>query len=141
MKTRFFIYGITGWVMEIIWTGLGSFLQGRWELSGFTYLWMFPIYGLAVLLEPVHDTIRPAPWWVRGMIWASFIIVLEYVAGSAIKAIIGFCPWDYSRHTKYSIGGFIRLDYAPVWFAVGLLFEKFHDLLNRFDITSIVAKK
>ncbi|MDK2986766.1 MAG: hypothetical protein PWQ96_2410, partial [Clostridia bacterium] len=25
---------------------------------------------------------------------------------------------------------FIRLDYAPVWFTAGLLFEKLHDFLD-----------
>ena len=31
--------------------------------------------------------------------------------------------WDYS-HTPFHYRGVIRLDYAPVWFVTGLLFEK-----------------
>ena len=37
--------------------------MGNWELPGFTYLWMFPIYGLAVF-EKIHDRIR-APYGQR----------------------------------------------------------------------------
>ena len=118
--------------MEILWTGLGSVLQGRWELAAYTYLWMFPIYGLAIFLEPVHDAIRNTPWWVRGTIWASFITTLEYSAGWVLRATIGSCPWDYSGQSGYSVGGLIRLDYLPVWFFVGLLFEKMHDFLINY---------
>ena len=35
----------------------------------------------------------------------------------------GMCPWDYS-HAKTNIDGVIRLDYAPLWMAAGLLFER-----------------
>ena len=33
------------------------------------------------------------------------------------------CPWDYS-HTPFHYKGIIRMDYLPVWFVTGLLFEK-----------------
>ncbi|MCL4515807.1 MAG: putative ABC transporter permease [Firmicutes bacterium] len=130
MLARLIIYGLLGWIMEIIWTGLGSAIHGNWRLVGKTYLWMFPIYGLAVFLEPIHDRIRPLPAWVRGLIWMAVIFAIEYLAGWVLKLVTGSCPWDYSR-TPYSINGFIRLDYAPAWFAVGLLFERVHDEVKR----------
>lgn len=37
------------------------------------------------------------------------------------------CPWDYSK-CKYNIKGVIRLDYAPIWFIVGLFYE---NVLNK----------
>lgn len=40
----------------------------------------------------------------------------------------GHLPWDYS-HARLNVKGVIRLDYAPVWFLTGLLYEK---LLNKF---------
>ena len=58
---RFLIYGVSGWGLEIMWTGIGSLLRGDLMLSGFSYLWMFPIYGLARFLEPLHDQLRPGP--------------------------------------------------------------------------------
>ena len=33
------------------------------------------------------------------------------------------CPWDYSK-SPLNVNGLIRLDYAPLWFGAGLLFEK-----------------
>lgn len=130
MITRFFIYGILGWIIEIIWTGMGSAWSGQWRLEGHTYLWMFPIYGLAVFLEPVHEAMRHRRWFNRGMVWLALIWLTEYAAGWAIRALVGICPWDYSGKTPFSVNGLIRLDYAPVWIAAGFLFEKVHDRLK-----------
>ncbi|WHH57338.1 hypothetical protein [Petroclostridium sp. X23] len=131
MIIRFFIYGIIGWAMEIFWTGMWSVFQGDIRLRGTTYLWMFPIYGLAILLEPIHDRIRFMPWIIRGGVWVLLIWGIEYISGWAIRSVIGVCPWDYSGATEYQINGLIRLDYAPAWFAAGLIFEKLHDTLTR----------
>lgn len=134
MVKRFAIYGILGWSMEVLWTGMGAFLLGDWRLPGFTFLWMFPIYGLAVLMEPLHDQISSRPWYVRGLIWMAVIFGLEYFSGWALAAVLGRCPWDYSSVTPYHIRGLIRLDYAPAWFAVGLLFERLHHTLDEIRV-------
>ncbi|ACL69282.1 putative ABC transporter permease [Halothermothrix orenii] len=127
---RFIIYGLSGWCLEIVWTGLGSFLRGDINLRGWTYLWMFPIYGMALLMEPVHNQIRNWPAIIRGGVYTLIIFTIEYSSGWFLENIIGTCPWDYSK-SRYSIKGFIRLDYAPAWFIAGLLFEKLHDTLTR----------
>lgn len=133
MKERFIIYGLIGWGLEIFWTGLGSLGRGDLNLGGHTFLWMLPIYGSAVFLEPVHDRIRPWSWPVRGLFWASLILIFEYGAGWFLQQILGVCPWDYGR-SQFALDGLIRLDYAPVWFAVGLLFEQLHDRLDRLRL-------
>ncbi len=130
MITRFIIYGLVGWIFEIVFTGTGSLLRGSLGLTGYTYLWMFPIYGLAVLLEPVHDGIRSAPWPIRGIIWVGLIFFIEYVSGWLLQNLIGFCPWDYSGFSPYVVDGFIRLDFLPFWFLAGLIFERIHDFLD-----------
>lgn len=130
MITRFIIYGILGWAIEIFWTGMGSFLSGNWELPGATYLWMFPIYGLAVFMEPLHDRINKLPWYVRGIIYTGVIFAIEYTSGWMLDMVLGRCPWDYSNSTRYHLDGYIRFDYAPAWFIVGLLFEKVHNFLD-----------
>ncbi len=117
--------------MEIIWTGLESLIRGDVRLAGTTYLWMFPIYGLAVFLEPIHNRIRHIQWFVRGLTWLGIIWSIEYSTGWIIRGTTGLCPWDYSGSTPYSVNGLIRLDMAPAWFMAGLLFEKLHDLLDR----------
>ncbi|MDK2824456.1 MAG: hypothetical protein PWQ67_2280 [Clostridia bacterium] len=126
MLKKFLFYGTLGWIIEVVWTGLGSLLQGRWTLDSHTYLWMFPIYGLAVFLEIVHEEIRDYKWWARGLIYMSLIFAVEYSTGYLLHILVGKCPWDYSGH-MFSLNGYIRLDYAPVWFATGLLFEQVHD--------------
>ncbi len=117
--------------MEIFWTGLGSLVKGDVALRGFSYLWMFPIYGLAIGLEPVHDRIRHLPWYIRGIIWTAFIFGIEFVTGGLISLTVGKIPWDYSGATRCSMAGLIRTDYAPVWFGVGLLFEQVDDFLRK----------
>ena len=124
MLIKFVIFGIIGWCMEIIWTGLSSFLKGDYRLVSSTSLWMFFIYGLAAFLEPLCDCIIDFPLVVRGIIYVLCIFTVEYVFG-VILLKFNLCPWDYSS-SKFNIKGIIRLDYAPVWFVVGLLFEFVH---------------
>lgn len=130
MGKRFIIYGLSGWCIEVFWTGLSSLLKGNIKLQGWTYIWMFPIYGLAVFIEPIHDMIRSWPVVLRGGVYAALIFAVEYSTGWLLKVLTGLCPWDYSG-TPFSINGFIRLDYAPAWFAAGLLFEMLHDVLMK----------
>lgn len=130
---RFIIYGLLGWCLEIIWTGLGSLLTRDVCLTAKTYLWMFPIYGVVILFEPVHDKIRQWPVWARGTVWMLLCFAIEYLAGWLLRDILGTVPWDYSQ-AALNIHGLIRLDYAPAWFAAGLLFEKIHDRLDRVRI-------
>ena len=44
------------------------------------------------------------------------------ISGTLLRKVDA-CPWDYSN-TPFNIKGLIRLDYAPLWFCAGLLFEK-----------------
>ncbi|SFG66418.1 Putative ABC-transporter type IV [Desulfotomaculum arcticum] len=129
MLTRFVIYGLLGWNMEVFWTGLMSGLNGNPRLAAHTYLWMFPIYGLAVLLEPLHEKIRFLPWYLRGMIWVLVIWAVEFTTGGLLRMIVGTSPWIYRE--GWQIYGLIRLDMAPLWFAAGLLFERIHDRLTK----------
>lgn len=45
----------------------------------------------------------------------------EFTFGMLLKRF-QICPWDYSG-TPYNIDGVIRLDYAPLWFVLGLFYE------------------
>lgn len=122
-----------------------------WRLMGKTSLLMFPIYGLGALLAPIGKGIdrwldvtgvvgipkkgnvssvrveaAPLRLWDRilrhGMLYMVLIFVAEYISGTWLRAK-GICPWDYTgRHSN--INGLIRLDFAPLWFLTGLLFER-----------------
>jgi len=143
MWIRFLLYGLGGWCGEIIWTSIRDRARGRvddWKLKGTTYLWMFPIYGSMVFLyEPAHDAIRSWAWPVRGIAYVLGFFAIEYITGWLLKKLTGSCPWDYSHWSRYSVNGFIRLDYAPIWFLVGLGLEPVHDLLVRLTPAIITA--
>ena len=131
---RFAIYGCAGLFLETVWTGLISVSKGDKNLRCHTYLWMFPIYGMGIILEPAHELIRGFMWIYRGFIWAAIIFMIEYLAGSVLRRILGSCPWNYDSDGEVitSIKGIIRIDYLPVWFCVGLLFECAHDFIGIF---------
>jgi len=128
---RFFIYGFIGLTLEVTYTGLAALIRGDWSMPGFTFLVMLPIYGLAVFLEPVHEKIRPLPWWERGLIYLFIIWGIEYTSGFLLQTLLGKCPWNYTD--PLNIQGFITLRMAPEWFFAGLGFELLHNVLNRTE--------
>lgn len=119
---NFLVCGLTGWCMEILFTSAGSLLKKDGRLIGQTSIWMFPIYGMAVLIRPVYRLIKNLPTLLRGMIYSLGIFFFEYLSGSLLKKH-HMCPWDYSGAAA-NINGLIRLDYAPFWMAAGLIFER-----------------
>ncbi len=147
MLLRFLLYGVIGMFGEVCWTALYDAISGtarapgdapgrvplsttgRLRLAGHTYVWMLPIYGSAALLfEPAHDAVRHLPMFARGLVYMTGIFAVEYIAGFLLKRATGSCPWDYSW-SRTSVHGYIRLDYAPVWFLFGLFLERVHDVL------------
>ncbi|PYG86911.1 putative ABC transporter type IV [Ruminiclostridium sufflavum DSM 19573] len=132
MIKRFFLYGIIGWSMEIVWTGFYSLLSGHMALEAYTSLWMFFIYGSAVFLEPLHDIIRNWNLVLRGIIWVVIIWGIEYSTGKLLLELLHVYPWQYFG--KFAVEGIVRLDYAPAWFVAGLLFERMHGILDRLRI-------
>lgn len=126
---RLLVYGALGWVVEVIFTGVGSLLSLDWNLTGQTYLWMFPIYaGAALGMELIHGQLRDRYWLWRGMAYVGFIFIVEYASGWALSRLLGACPWEYPPHSPH-VNGLIRWDFAPAWMALGLVFERVHDWL------------
>jgi uncharacterized membrane protein len=122
LKKNFIICGIFGWCIEILWTAFEKFRRRDMKLIGNTSIWMFPIYGLASFFTPVFRLIKNTNILFRGFIYMLSIFTAEYTSGYLLKRH-DMCPWNYSR-AKYNINGLIRLDYAPLWFIIGLIFEK-----------------
>lgn len=122
MKHNFLLCGSIGWCLEVFWTGLHSMLRGEPDMMGRSSLLMFPIYGCAAFIKPLYQKIASIPTFVRGCIYTAGIYLMEFVSGSVLKHF-HMCPWDYSK-TPFQFRGIIRLDYAPLWFLTGLLFEK-----------------
>ncbi len=137
MIKRFAIYGLIGWLLEVMWTGLHSLIQMDVKLQCYTYIWMFPIYGTVVFFEPLCNKIKNWHILYRGGVYTICIFTIEYLTGMILQKVLGICPWDYSG-TPFSINGIIRLDYAPVWFIAGLFFERMQQLilLNKKSLPS-----
>ena len=134
MWKRFVIYGLLGLCAEVLWNGFGAMLKGDVLLRGTTCIWMFPIYGLAIFLEPVHNRIKHLPLIVRGGIYMILIFAVELVSGLLLRLMLGTCPWNYVNQGM-SLYGIITLDYAPVWLLVGMAFERIHDIIIRIEIS------
>ena len=112
--------------MEILYTGMRSYQKSdNPKLIGNTSIWMFPIYGMASLLAPVCKLLKGKNAVIRGGVYTCCIFIGEFFTGSLLRKLDA-CPWDYSD-APLNIRGLIRLDYAPLWFGAGLLFEKILD--------------
>lgn len=121
MLKRFLIYGSIGITLEILWTGITAFLDGDLSFTGHSSVIMFPIYGSVLFLEPVFVQLKANNILLRGIIYMSLIFAVEYWSGLFLT-FLRICPWSYID-TTYNIRGLIRLDYAPLWFCAGLLYE------------------
>ena len=87
-----------------------------------TSLWMFPIYGMAALMRPISKKLERVNVLLRGLIYMAGIFGTEYVTGRLLQKYQA-CPWDYSK-ARFNVRGVIRLDYAPIWFVLGLIYER-----------------
>jgi uncharacterized membrane protein len=129
---RFALYGALGWCAEICFTGLADLVRARdTRLQAHTTLWSFPIYGLLQpLYEPLHDRLRGrvrAP--LRGCVYATGILAVEYASGRALRRVLGEAPWDYS-YARHNVDGLIRPDWFPLWALAGLALEHLDDRLR-----------
>ncbi len=132
IPVNFFKCGVMGWCLEVMFTSLESVVNHDWRLMGRTSLLMFPIYGCGALLAPIGKWVDR---WVgenplnlrdktirHGLLYMVLIFAGEYISGAFLRGK-GICPWDYTGR-QTNINGLIRLDFAPLWFATGLLFEQ-----------------
>lgn len=127
--SNFLICGLCGWCLECFWTGMASASKHKNnKMLCRTSLWMFPIYGMAACLSPICKAVKKRCALVRGGVYAILIYTAELLSGNFLKKF-NACPWDYSK-VKFNYKGVIRLDFAPLWILVGLLYEK---ILNRPD--------
>jgi len=120
---------------EVIFTALQDLWRTRrFRLHGYSFIWMFPIYGLLAILFPfVSRGVAGLPWPVRGLSYMLGIYLIEYVSGSLLTMLTGSHIWQYKG--RWTLQGQVNLLYAPVWFAIGLLVEPYYpwvEGLSRF---------
>lgn len=130
---RFLLYGFAGWVVEVLFTGVASALRRDRLASARTYLWMHPIYGgTALVLEQLSKRMQGTPRWTRGLAYTAVIYLAEYGSGWLLRRSTGRCPWDYAGSGR-DLNGLVRFDYAPAWFALGLLFDPLRSALGALE--------
>ncbi|MDY5023235.1 MAG: hypothetical protein SPE99_12680 [Blautia sp.] len=122
IRHKFLLCGAIGWCLEIFWTGLHSLLSGEFTMMGKTSLLMFPIYGCAAVIAPVSRKLSSVPAVIRGFLYTAGIFFTEFFTGTLLR-YFHMCPWDYSN-SPFQYKGLIRFDYTPLWFMMGLFFEK-----------------
>ena len=120
MKWRnFFICGLAGWCMEIVFTSFGTFLHGDPRLLGQTSLWMFPIYGMAALIDPIYEKIKYWPFLLRGCFYATSIMLGEFLSGSLLRFLgvsVGL-QWNalqYCRNRKTGLFSVLGCGWACI---------------------------
>ncbi len=131
MFRRFIFYGIFGLFLEMLWTGLNSFINGDMTLSTHSSLIMFFIYGMVVFLEPVFEIFNRQTVFVRIVTYSIFIFMVEYFSGIFLTKL-GICPWCYSA--KFNIKNVIRLDYIFVWMIAGYVYERLYFYFLRHSL-------
>src|SRR5256885_514122 len=123
MLRRFLGYGFAGWALEVFFTAVtDSFWLRDRRLRGHSYLWMLPIYGAGgLLLEALHDRLaaRGLPRWARSLVYMAGIYGAEFGSAALLNRAVGEVPWRYVK--GINVRGYVRLDYAPFWYALGWL--------------------
>ena len=67
MRRNFFICGLTGWCLEILFTSIGNCSRHDLRLIGQTSVWMFPIYGMACIIKPLYRYFKKNPCSLPGL--------------------------------------------------------------------------
>jgi len=120
------LFGVLGLGLEVIFTAVLDAIKHRQRhLWGYSSLWYIPLYMMApIILALSAEIISPLPFLVRGLIYMIAIFSCEFVAMFALRKLLGASPSEANYElSRWNICGLIRLDYAPVMFLMGLIFE------------------
>jgi uncharacterized membrane protein len=136
----FLAFACVGITTEMFFTAISSVVESiinkesiSWRLLGFSYVWMFPIYGSISFLAPlVLGFLAKYPLMLRLFLAALVIFTVEFISGFILDQLTGSCPWEYQH--GYHIMGYIQLEYLPAWMLFAFMIEKIYNYLNKgFD--------
>jgi uncharacterized membrane protein len=132
MIVQVLIFGAVGVAMEVVFTALMDYPKNRSvRLTGYSYIWMIPIYGSAPLfLSRLYPPLSGTPLPARLAVYVAILLAMEYATGWILQKTTGECPWEpHYRGKRWAVHGLMRLDYAPAWAVACLLFEKLYLIL------------
>jgi hypothetical protein len=133
----FALYGGLGVTTEVFFTAVVDLINaGNFDdlgLKGYSYIWMFPIYGLASILFPFFfKSLKKWSRLLRYLTYGVSILLVELIAGFLLEQLTGRCPWEYQ--TGWHFSGYIRFDYLPLWMVFGAVIEEFHHFNKRIGL-------
>ena len=125
MALQILLFACIGVAMEVVFTAATEFPKNRsLRLMGWSYIWMFPIYGcIPLFLAALYPSVSPWHLAARLTLYVALIYVMEYATGWLLRKTTGRCPWDYGR-ARWAVHGLIRLDYAPSWALAAFIYER-----------------
>lgn len=126
MLFDFFIFGVSGIGLEIIFTSLVDYPKFRNNhLMGYSSFWYFPLYGMAaIILHYGHPFVFSLPPAYRGAVYIVVFWAGEYLGMGLLRLLLGKSPSEESYYkSHWNIHGLTRLDFAPAHLALGLIFE------------------
>jgi len=132
------LYGGLGITTEVFFTAIVDLIDAAnfndLSLTGHSYIWMFPIYGITSILFPIgFNLLKELNRLFRYLIYGSVILLVELITGYLLEQFTGMCPWEYQ--TGWHFGGYIRFDYLPLWMLFGAMIEGFHRFNRSIGIT------
>ncbi len=125
----FVLYAGLGITTEVFFTAFVDLITSgsvdNLALRGYSYIWMFPIYGLTSVVFPIgFEVLKKWNRILRYFTYAVVILIVELITGFMLEQTTGSCPWEYQ--VGWHFGGYIRFDYLPLWMLFGAIIEEFH---------------
>ncbi|MBI4248931.1 MAG: hypothetical protein HY611_05465 [Elusimicrobia bacterium] len=126
MLLEVFIFGTAGLGLEVMFTALTDWPRLKDKLlPGYSSLWYFPLYASAPLFfNFAGPTLFPWPVWARGAAYTAGCWLIEYCGMGVLRLCLGQSPSEKNYYrSRWNVRGLTRLDFAPAYFALGLIFE------------------
>ena len=121
----FVLFGIIGVSAEVFFTSILELVKKKKNrsMTGHSSLWMFFVYGTVYFIILFGRTyLMHYNLFLRGFVYLALIYTLEFISGSILQKLKA-SPWDYGHDMKHDYHGIICLEFAPLWYIGGILFE------------------
>ena len=115
------IWSSIGVCNEVIFTAITEYYDNdNIKLTGYSYIWLIPIYSLLPLLFTIIDTINKNIF-IKVLLISLIIMCCEFSYGLLLQKI-AICPWEENyKLSYYTIYNVVRLDYFPFWYVISFI--------------------
>lgn len=127
---KLLVFGCLGILIEFFFTSIHSLLTGNLKGTGYSYIWMVPVYGFTALLLDGLNDVLPWPFYIKAFVYVPVIYGAEALSGWVLQKTTGHIPWDYKK-SFWTPMGLINLKYAPFWLVLAMAFDPITQFLAR----------